>query len=50
MFTITNRPTKRAPDRLAAWAGVVAFIQCYLAGGASCNHRRQVTQTVVPSR
>ena len=41
-----SRRTQRAPDRLAAWAGGVNFIQCCLAGGGSGSHRRQVTQTV----
>jgi len=43
-----SRPTKRAPDRLTAWAGGVNFIQCFLAGGGSVYHRRQVTQAVSP--
>jgi len=43
---LVRKLTKRTPDRLAAWAGGINFYQCYLAGGGSCNHRRQVTQTV----
>lgn len=41
-----RRPTKYALDRLAAWAGVVTFIQCCLAVDGSVFRRRQLTQAV----